>query len=108
MRRTPARRVEPELALWRGFLSSGSSGNGFVISLSCLRRIVQLSHIIQRIKPARKLATTYMVWRIPGAAGMGSRAALVPTNTLAAGTGAALIACKPSFGEAGYETMTGF
>src|SRR3954465_2360195 len=59
MRRTPARRVERESALWRGFLSCGSSENGFVISLGDRRHRVQLSHIIQGIKPAGKLATSY-------------------------------------------------
>src|ERR1700760_1329489 len=60
MRRTPARRVERGSALWRGFLSCGSSGSGIVRSLSDPRRKVQLPHIIQRIKPAGKLATTYV------------------------------------------------
>src|SRR3954452_19268091 len=58
MRRTPARRVEPGSALWRGFLASGSSGHDFMRSLSSPRRKVQLPYIIQCIKTAGKLATT--------------------------------------------------
>src|SRR3954463_15166524 len=58
MRRTPARRVEPGSALWRGFLASGSSGHDFMRSLSSPRRKVQLPYVIQCIKTAGKLATT--------------------------------------------------
>src|SRR3954447_10307405 len=61
MRRTPARRVEPGSALWRGFLASGSSGHDFMRSLSSPRRKVQLPYIIQCIKTAGKLATTSWV-----------------------------------------------
>src|SRR3954462_11767710 len=63
MRRTPARRVEPGSALWRGFLASGSSGHDFMRSLSSPRRKVQLPYIIQCIKTAGKLATTSVCQR---------------------------------------------
>src|SRR3954465_960008 len=63
MRRTPARRVEPGSALWRGFLASGSSGHDFMRSLSSPRRKVQLPYVIQCIKTAGKLATTSKVNR---------------------------------------------
>src|SRR3954453_8487269 len=61
MRRTPARRVEPGSALWRGFLASGSSGHDFMRSLSSPRRKVQLPYVIQCIKTAGKLATTSVI-----------------------------------------------